>query len=118
GATDLDAYIATAKVAEALGEPDQLEPWKSSPYLLNMMDGYKLKQRLEGAIEDGESGPEGRAVTKALRAARRSLLSGDDIRAFKRIDPQNARLRSLAADTLDRGVWKLLWLPPSLPYYR
>ena len=24
----------------------------------------------------------------------------------------------MAADTVDQGAWQLLWLPPSLPYYR
>ena len=29
----------------------------------------------------------------------------------------NARLRALASDTIDGGLWRLLWMPASLPYH-
>ena len=36
---------------------------------------------------------------------------------IEEIDPGNARLRSLFSGTIGANAWKLLWLPPSLPYY-
>ena len=33
------------------------------------------------------------------------------------VDPGNAKMRGLTNDVLDRGAWRLAWLPPSLPYY-
>ena len=45
------------------------------------------------------------------------LLDWDDIRRYQQVDPGNAKLRGLSEDVLDRGAWKLAWLPPSLPYY-
>jgi hypothetical protein len=33
------------------------------------------------------------------------------------MDPGNARLRNLVHDILDSGAWRLLWIPPSWPYY-
>ncbi len=114
---DLEAYVGTATVADALEQPDPLEFWKSSPYLLNLMDDYKLKSRLREALaEDAEPG-EREGATAALETARASLLRFDSIRSYKRIEPQNARLRTLAAATVDRGWWRTLWMPPSLPHY-
>jgi hypothetical protein len=46
------------------------------------------------------------------------MLPWADIKEYAAVDPSNARLRSLAADVIDNGAWKLLWLLPALPYYR
>lgn len=40
----------------------------------------------------------------------------DAIQGLRPVDLGNARLRDLAAHTVGRDWWKLLWLPPSLPY--
>jgi hypothetical protein len=45
------------------------------------------------------------------------LLDTDAISRREPVDLGNGRLRQLAADTVDRGWWRLLWLPPSLPYH-
>ena len=37
---------------------------------------------------------------------------------YRSIDPGNARLSALLADTIDSGAWRLLWVPPALPYYQ
>ncbi len=44
-------------------------------------------------------------------------MTRDEITAYKEIDPGNARLRGFISDNLGRGAWKLLWVPPALPYY-
>ena len=46
------------------------------------------------------------------------LLSGSKIDSYDEIDAGNARMRVLFRDTIDQGLWRLLWLPPSLPYVR
>ena len=35
---------------------------------------------------------------------------------FREIDPGNPKLRAMIDAAMDRGIWKLAWLPPSLPY--
>jgi hypothetical protein len=45
------------------------------------------------------------------------LLPWDEIDRYGAIDPQNARLRALLADVIGSDAWRLLWLPPALPYY-
>ena len=112
--SDVRQYLTAAGVAQALDHGEIVEYWKSAPYLLNFMDEYELKKDLRQAIDAGQSG----AVALALAGASSGLLPWEDVAAYCAIDPANSRLRSLLADTVDTGVWKLLWLPPSLPYYR
>ena len=40
-----------------------------------------------------------------------------DVVRFRPLEWANARMRALAAETLDQGWWRLLWMPPSLPYH-
>lgn len=112
--SDVRQYLTAAGVAQALDHGEIVEYWKSAPYLLNFMDEYELKKDLRQAIDAGKSG----SVARALAGASSGLLAWEDIAAYREVDPANSRLRSLLADTVDTGVWKLLWLPPSLPYYR
>lgn len=115
---DLEAYLATAQIASIFDEPDQLDYWKSAPYLINLMDGYKLKRQVTRTLEDGADPVQRQELTRALNSHRRSLLPVDDFRRYRKLDPQNARIRALASDTIDREAWRLLWMPPSLPYYQ
>jgi hypothetical protein len=111
--SDVRQYVAAAGVAQALDHGEIVEYWKSAPYLLNFMDEYELKKDLRQAIDAGKSG----SVARALTGASSGLLPWEDVAAYREVDPANSRLRSLLADTVDNGMWKLLWLPPSLPYY-
>jgi hypothetical protein len=113
--SDLRAYVTVAKVAAALDQPDIIEFWKSAPYLLNFMDDYQLKRAFMGNVAGTKASP---ALAATLAATPEALLSWDEVERYTRIDPANTRLRSLAADTLGQGMWRVLWLPPSLPYYR
>jgi hypothetical protein len=92
-----------------------MEYWKSAPYLLNFMEDYELKRKLDNAIEGSTQGPD---LIQAMAAAGPALLRREDIERYQEVDPGNARLRSLLNDTVDRGTWKLLWIPASLPYYQ
>lgn len=83
------------------------QSWKSAPYFPTSCDGYKLRDRIRGQ----------HGSPTVLHALHRSQhVRGDQLRAFQRIDPGNARLRALEADTVGDGWWKLLWVPPTLPY--
>lgn len=107
---DIRQYLAVQRLAEVLGHEDVLEYWKSSPYLLNFMENYDLKSKFRKAIQDP-------GVRRVARAISNTLLKPEDIARYKALDPANPRLRSLHADTIGRGAWRLLWVPPALPYY-
>jgi hypothetical protein len=109
---DLISYCGLQNVAECLGSRDCLEYWKSSPYPLNFMDKYELKDAFEKACL--YKTPE---ICGHLLKAEELLLPWDHIESYDQVDPGNARLRSLFSGTFGANAWKLLWLPPSLPYY-
>ena len=112
--SDVRQYMAVSKVAAALDQGDIVEYWKSAPYLLNFMDDYQLKKALRSVADNGGDGE----IAKTLAPADAGLLRWDEVQAYRQIDPANARLRALLADTVDKELWKLLWLPPSLTYYQ
>lgn len=112
-ADDLRGWRTFDGVGRAVDRHDVLEYWRSSPYPLNLMDrnGYQVRARFQAAAERQEP-----SLVAALDGAP-GLLAWEDVRAYRRVDPGNAKLRGLFADVLDRGAWRLAWLPPSLPYY-
>jgi hypothetical protein len=112
---DLHAYLGLAKIAEILDQPAPLEYWKSIPYLFNFMDDYQFKMEFKTSFESVELGS---ALVNTLRASPQLLLSIKDIENYAQLDPGNARLRSLLDDTVGAGVWRALWLPPAIPYYK
>jgi hypothetical protein len=105
-ADDLHSYLAIKRLSDGLDAGEMLEYWKSSPYLPNFMDGYKLTRRLERAEEAG-----------TLDVPAETTLLWARVREYKPIDAANPRLRSLIAETVEPGAWKLLWMPPSLRYH-
>ena len=112
-ADDLRGWRTFDSVGRAVDRHDVFEYWRSSPYPLNLMDrnGYQVRTRFQAAAERQDP-----SLVAALDGAP-GLLAREDVQAYRRIDPGNAKLRGLFADVLDRGAWRLAWLPPSLPYY-
>jgi hypothetical protein len=108
-AEDLLGYVAMKEIADEVGAPLSVEYWKSAPYFLNFMDGYQLSERFRQHDLDPSRR---RALLSNAQVIRRADLSGST-----EIEPANARLRQLASETLDRELWRLLWVPPSMPYH-
>ncbi len=77
------------------------------------MEDYKLKRQFVDATEV----PATSADLAGILRSGEGLLPWDDVRRYAEVDPGNARLRQLADETVGAGAWRLLWLPPSLPYY-
>ena len=113
-AEDACNYARIQKLARLIESADTMEYWKAAPWLLNFMDKYKLREDIDHQIDDAEQSPQ---FQKAMADALPSLLSFDDMAAFRRLDPAHGRLRWLIDHTMVSGLWKLLWLPPTLPYY-
>jgi hypothetical protein len=113
---DVLSFLALEAIARGLGKENSLEYWKSASYLLNFMEDYDLKRAFREAVRDAD----GAAQVGETLASHPSLLLPwrRAIEKYRPIDPRNPRLRALQAETLDRDAWKLLWIPPSLPYYK
>ncbi|MFM8562807.1 MAG: helicase-related protein, partial [Acidimicrobiia bacterium] len=100
-------YAAMDQLAMELDTTLPVEYWKSAPYFLNFMDGYKIGERFKSAIEEGN---------RPVIPKHAQVLSPQEIIRRQAVEPGNARLRELQRDLIDSGLWRLLWLPPSLPY--
>ena len=109
---DVRQYLAADALFNAVGDRDPMPFWKSAPYLVHFMRGYKFNERLEEALELSHS-----KVAAVLRSHRKSFLSAETLHQWSEIDPAHPKMREMVSDQLDRGVWCLLWVPPTLPYW-
>jgi hypothetical protein len=108
--SDIAQAVAVDQLSQLVGAGDAIEYWKSAPYLLSFMDRYELKQNI------AKLKPSATDTLGALARNAPFCLSKAQFDAYAQIDPGNARLRALMADTLEAGSAELLWLPPSVPY--
>ena len=110
--SDLEQLRALGKIGDALNARGLVEYWKSSPYLLNFMKGYQIKTRFDEAIGVNLE------VQKAVSSHRNTFLPTTRIRSLKPVDPGNLKLRSLITEIEEQQLWRLLWMPASLPYWQ
>lgn len=106
---DLVSYVAMRRLGQKVQAHMSLDYWKSAPYFCNFAETYQIGQRMKEHLAGGN----GSAQDLLGDAA---LLDRRSVHTFGDIDLGNARLRALAAQTVQRGWWQLLWLPPSMPY--
>ena len=109
---DVRQYLAADALFDAVGDRDPMPFWKSAPYLVHFMRGYKFNERLEETLELSPS-----KVAAILRSHRRSFLSAEALHQWSELDPAHPKMREMVSDQLDRGIWRLLWVPPTLPYW-
>jgi hypothetical protein len=109
-AVDVRAFLGAQRIADAVEQGDVVEYWKSAPYLFNFMDSYALKRAFKDA-------PEKDKMVGLVREFPETFLDLECARGYQPIESANPRLRDLISETVDRGMWKLLWIPPSLSYY-
>ena len=111
-ASEVGAFAKLEAVAELVEQPGVIEYWKSAPYLLSFMDKYKVKQEVIHEVARPHS-----QLRDQLTAAPELLVDWLAFEGYRRLEPQNGRLRWLEQWLDSTGVWKLLWLPPTLPYW-
>ncbi|UWU19532.1 helicase-related protein (plasmid) [Rhizobium sullae] len=109
---DLKEAKAIAHVAAIVGAPGIVEYWKSSPYLLNFMREYKLRQKLQTLKLQPSS-----ELRSAIKAAAPFLISKEQVESYGEIPLRNARMRVVADTAFEHGLDRALWLPPSRPSY-
>ncbi|MEE2003364.1 helicase-related protein [Alkalimonas sp. MEB108] len=104
-AATVDAVALCVKA----GEP--IEYWKSAPYLINFLKHYELRHKLDVQLNAPSN-----ALREILTSAHGQLLTKGKLEGYQALDPANPRMRVLFEDTIDKGMWQLLWMPPSMPY--
>lgn len=109
---DVQQYLAADALFRAVDDRDPIAFWKSAPYLVHFMRGYKFNERLEETSQHVPC-----KVTKVLREHAPAFLKAPDVLAWSEIGPANAKLRELIRDLIAGGLWQLLWIPPTVPYW-
>jgi len=109
---DLREATAVARVAALVGAPSVIEYWKSSPYLLNFMRGYKMPEQLQKM----KLRPPKKLRT-AIKAAAPYLIGKTQVENFEEIPLRNGRMRALADTAFQNGLDRALWVPPSRPSF-
>ncbi|MBD3166845.1 helicase, partial [bacterium] len=110
---DLQHAAKVDAVANCVKAGEQLEYWKSAPYLINFLKYYEFRRKLDTQLSVPSD-----SLRKALGSAKGHMLTKEKWEVYQSIDPANPRMRVLFEDTIDKGMWQLLWMPPSMPYYK
>lgn len=106
-------YVALKDLGRFVDAPVSVDYWKSSPYFATFMDGYKIGEKARDAAKNPEYVDALRSVLS--RTHHLDLTALDALKPLPE-DMGNPRLRQLKNETIDAGWWRLLWLPPTLPY--
>ncbi len=104
----IEADTITSKVANKGRIP--VDYVKSAPYLLSYMREYKLKQKL---IKFFKEQPD------QIKLADKALLwiKEKDVKQYHELEITNARLNKLQETVFQSQADRMLWIPPSMPYY-
>ena len=115
-AKELQSFKLLDRVTSAIGARNSIEYWKSSPYILNVMDrsGYKVKEILYKRIKTNHTHND---LVNIFNGAGKHLLNWETIQKYEKVDPSNTKLRTLIRNIAAKDLWKLLWVPASQPYY-
>lgn len=103
---DIRGYVAAQQLGDRLKSPWVVELWKTAPWIPNLGDGYSIT---EGLLQ--------RCETESFRWADPTLLDLDAVGRFEQLPVPNPRLRWLIDRTVGQSWNRLLWLPPTRPYY-
>ncbi len=103
--TDVQSFMVAENLSDTVHIP--VEYVKSCPYLLSFMEHYKYKSDIK------------HLKPNISRQARKLLFIDEKkLREYEPLPPNNARLERLMDVSLANGAERLLWVPPSIPYYK
>lgn len=112
-AKDIAEWASLSELGRITDSSIHVEMWKSIPHFSSFMGEYKIGKNTSAALHIGSKRA---AVAAALEQT--NPLRPIDVESFAPIDMGNGHLRALREQTLDRGWWQLLWMPPTMPYLR
>lgn len=109
---DIRSYVQAQQLLDQIGANYHVpvDYIKSTPYLMSFMRDYQLKRNVEQYFKKNP---------QELKKIKKDTfwLNRNAIDRYDRIPSNNARLERVLNSVLQRGVEKLLWMPPSKPYY-
>jgi len=109
---DIRSYVQAQKLLEQIGANYNVpvDYIKSTPYLMSFMRDYQLKRNVERYFS--EHSDELSKLNKDSFWLKRTRLN-----KYEKIPSNNARLERVMNIVLQKGTEKILWMPPSRPYY-
>lgn len=110
---DILSYIETQKLVNdiAISRNVPIDYVKSAPYIMSFMKHYKLKKEIVKYFGNNPS-----EINKMNKKT--FWLNKEVIDNYGEISFNNARLMDLIKHVLSDDAEKLLWIPPSKPYYK
>ena len=108
---DLQHAATVDAVSVCVKAREPIEYWNSAPYLINFLKHYDLRHKLDAQLNKPSD-----ALRRTLSSANGQLLKKEMLEDYQALDPANPRMRALFEDTVDKGMWQLLWMSPSMPY--
>ncbi len=109
---DIRSYVQAQELLDQIGANYHVpvDYIKSTPYLMSFMRDYQLKRNVEKYFK---------AHPQELKKIKKDSfwINRNTVDRYDRIPNNNARLERVMNSVLQRGVEKLLWMPPSRPYY-
>lgn len=116
---DLDNFIQTDRTFQKLIIDHKqkinysIDYNKSVAYPLSFMEGYKSKKKFNEFLDRNP-----KSGISLLKDHRGAWLDLNLIQQYKLSKFPNGKLRRLLTESVEHDeLWKLLWLPPSQPYY-
>lgn len=109
---DIQSYIQAQTLIMECGNSQNVpvDYIKSCPYIMSFMENYVLKRNIKEACENEEQNIE--AANKPLL-----WLKKKQIENYEELPEVNARLKMLKEEVFEQSAEKLLWCPPTKPYY-
>lgn len=108
---EMTSFVQLEEIASVLGLKGNVDYWKSSPYLLNLMENYDIKRRLLDRLHTSP-------VQKIMAKYPSAFIDKKALEDFNYISPNNSRLKAIKKSIFENDSWKLLWIPPTAPYYK
>ena len=105
-------YLAADDLFRTVGERDPIRYWKSAPYLAHFMRGYKFDRKLSESVKGSPD-----EISSAVKRHDHAYLRSSELDQWAEVDAGNAKLREEMSRLLDSGLWRLLWMPPTTPYW-
>ena len=110
---DITSYLEAQQLLDDIGlnVSVPMDYVKSTPYLMSFMKNYQLKRKIERYFQNHPNDLD--KIDKST-----FWLDENEIKKYKTVPPNNARLVNLMGHVLGDNASNLLWVPPSLPYYK
>ena len=110
---DIQSYMQAQNLIMECGNSQNVpvDYIKSCPFLMSFMENYVLKKDIKRSFTKG--------IVQNIETANKPLLwlNKEQIEQYEEIPETNARLKMLRESAFENSSEKLLWCPPTKPYY-